>query len=143
MNNHQNIKRVLGFDFGMKRIGVAVGQTISQSASPLKTLSARDGVPNWDELDRLMNEWQPEALIVGLPLNMDGSKQPITFAAAKFAKKLRNRYELPVFEEDERLSTVEAKAMIFEDSGYQGLQKSNIDSMAAVVIIEQWLTHFK
>lgn len=124
----------------MKRIGVAVGQTISNSASPLKTLAARDGVPNWDELAKLIKEWQPDALVVGLPLNMDGTIQPITYAAKKFAEKLRQQFRLTVFEEDERLSTVEAKAMLFEEGGYQRLQKSNIDSMAAVVIIEQWFT---
>ncbi len=130
----------MGFDFGMKRIGTAIGQTVLKNASPLKTLAARDGVPNWEELERLLKEWQPDALVVGIPLNMDGTKQPVTFAALKFAKKLRSRFSLPVYEEDERLSTVEAKAMLFEEGGYQSLQKSNIDSMAAVVIIEQWFT---
>ncbi len=132
-------KRLLGFDFGMKRIGVAIGQTVSMNASALKTLNAKDGVPNWDELSDLIKEWQPDALIVGLPLNMDGSNQRITFSAKKFAKKLRSRFQLVVHEEDERLSTIEARALLFEEGGYRSLQKGNIDSMAAVVIIEQWL----
>ena len=86
----------------MKRIGVAVGQTISNSASPLKTLAARDGVPNWGDLGKLIQEWQPDALVVGLPRNMDGTTHPITYAAKKFAHKLRQQSQLTVFEEDER-----------------------------------------
>lgn len=132
-------KRVLGFDFGMKRIGVAVGQTISMQASTLKTLKAKDGVPNWQELESLIKEWQPHELVVGLPLNLDGSMQQITFAAKKYAKKLRARYDLVVHEEDERLSTVEARAMLFDEGGYQALKKAEVDSLAAVVITQQWL----
>lgn len=132
-------KRVLGFDFGMKRIGVAVGQTISMQASTLKTLKAKDGVPNWQELELLIKEWQPHELVVGLPLNLDGSMQQITFAAKKYAKKLRARYDLVVHEEDERLSTVEARAMLFDEGGYQALKKAEVDSLAAVVITQQWL----
>jgi len=131
--------RVLGFDFGMKRIGVAVGQSITLKASVLKTLQAKDGVPNWDELTGLIKEWQPNELVIGLPLNIDGSMQLITFAAKKYAKKLRTRYDLVVHEEDERLSTIEARAMLFEEGGYKSLKKTEIDSLAAVVITEQWL----
>ena len=133
------IKTVLGFDFGMKRIGMAVGQTISNSASPLRIIFAKDGVPNWKELSKIIAEWQPQALVVGIPLNIDGSKQTISYAAKKFAKKLASRYKLPIFEVDERLTTVEARAQLFDEGGYQGLMKAELDSAAAVIITEQWL----
>jgi len=135
-----NNKRILGFDFGMKRIGTAFAQTISMQAKPLKTLRARDGVPNWQELDALIKEWQPHELVVGLPLNLDGSMQLVTFAAKKYAKKLRNKYNLMVHEEDERLTTVEARALMFEEGGFRAIKKAEIDSIAAVIITEQWLS---
>ena len=69
---------LLGFDFGMKRIGVAVGQTVTQSARPLKTIKAKEGVPDWDEIEQLIKIWQPDAFIVGIPLNMDGTEQLLT-----------------------------------------------------------------
>ena len=81
------IETVLGFDFGMKRIGMAVGQMITQQASPLDVLPARDGVPDWHALSKIIHEWQPQALIVGIPTHIDDSHQPITFAAKKFVKK--------------------------------------------------------
>jgi len=124
----------------MKRIGTAFAQTISMQAKPLKTLRARDGVPNWQELDALIKEWQPHELVVGLPLNLDGSMQLVTFAAKKYAKKLRNKYNLMVHEEDERLTTVEARALMFEEGGFRAIKKAEIDSIAAVIITEQWLS---
>jgi len=133
------IKTVLGFDFGMKRIGLAVGQTITSHASPLATLKAKDGVPNWVDLDKSIIEWQPQALVVGIPLNMDGSTQLVTFAARKFAKKLKQKFKIPVYQVDERLTTIEARARLFETGGFRQLESSEVDSIAAVVITEQWL----
>ncbi len=130
--------KVIGFDFGMKRIGMAVGQSISNTASPLSTLSARDGVPNWQDLERVLKDWHPNTLVVGLPKKIDGTEQHTTFAAKKFAKKLK-RYQLPIHLVDERLTTVEARALAFEQGGYQQLKQSQIDSLAAVLIVEQWL----
>jgi len=132
-------KTVLGFDFGMKRIGMAVGQTISMSASPLKTLLVKDGVPNWDDLTKVIKEWQPTELIVGIPVTLDGENQLVTFAAKKFSKKLKHRYQLPVHSEDERFTTIEARSLLFEQGGFHHLNKSEIDSIAAVLITEQWL----
>ena len=138
-----NNKRVIGFDFGMKRIGVAIGQTVSMHASPLKTLRAKDGVPNWDEVASLIKEWQPSELIVGIPINLDGSNQLVTFAAKKFSKKLIHRFKLPVHGEDERFTTIEARSLLFDKGGYRSIEKSEIDSIAAVIITEQWLgSHF-
>jgi putative Holliday junction resolvase len=125
----------------MKYIGVAVGQSLTKTASPLASLAAKDGIPKWEELDKLMSKWQPEALVVGIPLNMDGSKQEVTFCAKAFAKRLKIKYALPVHEVDERLSTWEAKRLLFQ--GAQGKKAKHtlqeIDSIAAVILLEQWL----
>ncbi len=131
---------LLGFDFGMKRIGVAVGQLITHTASPLHTIAAKQGTPDWDKVDQVIQEWRPIALVVGIPLNMDGTTQPITQHAKHFAKLLQQRYHLPVHHVDERLTTREAREQIFSSGGYQALQKSAIDSVAAQIILQAWLS---
>lgn len=130
---------LLGFDFGLKRIGVAVGQTITRTATPLLTLQAKKGIPNWNEIAALIKEWQPNALVVGIPLNMDGSNQAITTAAQQFASSLETHFGLPVRRMDERLSTKEARQRLFDVGGYREIQKSQIDSYAAKLILESWL----
>lgn len=130
---------LLGFDFGMKRIGVAVGQAITCSASPLITLSAKQGKPDWLALTELIDTWRPDALVVGIPLNMDGSSQFITRAAQYFANQLEKRYPLTVYRMDERLTTVAARAEVFDAGGYKALKISQIDSVAAKLILEAWL----
>jgi putative pre-16S rRNA nuclease len=131
----------LGFDFGYKRIGVAVGQSITQSARPLKTVPADQGVPQWPMIDVIVKDWQPEAMIVGYPRCIDGTEQYTTTAAKDFAKALASRYDCPVHLVDERLTTVEARQQLFEQGGYKRLQSSEIDAIAAVLILEQWLHH--
>ena len=131
---------VLGFDFGMKFIGVATGQTITQTATPLTTLKAIDGIPNWDEIAQLIEEWRPEALLVGLPLNMDGTSQLITNCANKFANRLKQKYKLPVFLVDERLSTWESKQRSPRRSNaLSQKQLLKINATAAAIIVDQWL----
>lgn len=129
----------LGFDFGYKRIGVAVGQQLTSSASPLTTLDAKLGVPDWGIVQKLILQWQPVALIVGLPTCIDGSEQYTTAASKGFARQLRKRFERPVHLVDERLSTMEARAYLFEEGGYRKIKQSEVDSIAACVILEQWL----
>ena len=129
----------LGFDFGYKRIGVAVGQTLTGSASPLSTLDAKLGVPNWDLVQKLLHQWKPAALVVGLPTCIDDTEQYTTAASKGFARQLRKRFALPVHMVDERLSTVEARAHLFAEGGYRKIKNSEIDSIAACVILEQWL----
>ena len=131
----------LGFDFGYKRIGVAVGQRLTCSASPLSTLDAKLGVPDWNVLQKIITQWNPQALIVGLPTCIDGTEQYTTSAARRFAKQLRKHFALPVHLVDERLSTVEARGQLFEQGGYRKLKKTEIDCIAACVILEQWLQH--
>lgn len=130
---------LLGFDFGMKRIGVAVGQTVTKTARPLTTLKANQGVPQWDMLNKLIKIWHPDGLIIGIPLNMDGTEQPLTLAARNFAQSLQTRYQLPVYEMDERLSTKDARERLFEQGGFKALQNGQVDSVAAQLILQNWL----
>lgn len=131
----------IGFDFGYKRIGVAVGQKLTDSASPLSTIEANQGVPNWNSIQELIRLWKPLAFIVGLPTCIDGKKLYTTKAARNFAEQLRTRFSLPVYLVDERLSTVDARAHLFAEGGYRKIKKSEIDSIAACIILEQWLLH--
>lgn len=131
----------LGFDFGMKRIAVAVGQTVTHSANAIAILKAQDGVPDWEKIKMLIETWHANVLVVGIPYNMDGSEQTLTFAARKFARKLQMRFGLPVSMVDERLTTIEAKRQWYE----QGLTKrpQHLDNYAAKLILEQWLQEQK
>jgi putative Holliday junction resolvase len=140
MPNHASTdnQTLLGFDFGLKRIGVAVGQTVTETASVLSTLHAEKGEPNWQEVEKLLKEWKPHALVVGIPTNMDGTGQTITGAAKNFANALR-RFDLPVYEVDERLTTKEARQQLFAEGGYRAIQAAQVDSVAAKLILESWL----
>jgi putative Holliday junction resolvase len=134
-----NSLSVLAFDYGTKSIGVAIGQEVTGSASPLAAVKAKDGVPNWDDIDKILKEWQPDLVVVGLPLDLDGGElESITPRAKKFANRVHGRFGYSVELHDERLSTVEAKADLFEQGGYRSLTKGNIDSQSAVVILESW-----
>lgn len=129
----------LGFDFGMRRIGVAVGQKLTCTASPLAVIKATDGVPNWQQLDPIIEKWQPTGIVLGIPLNMDGTTQEMTFCARKFGKRLYKRYQIPIFETDERLSTFEAKQRLLTDDVLKSFRKrSRQDDIAAQVILEAW-----
>ncbi|AQZ94314.1 Holliday junction resolvase RuvX [Halopseudomonas phragmitis] len=132
--------RALGFDYGTRQIGVAVGQSLTGSAEPLRELRARDGVPDWEQIARLISEWQPDALVVGLPLNMDGSPSEMSARAEKFARRLQGRFGLPVHCIDERLSTFEAKQSL-RDSGRTptSYRDNPVDSLAAVLLLQTWL----
>ncbi|MGD8163533.1 Holliday junction resolvase RuvX [Pantoea alhagi] len=133
---------LLAFDFGTKSIGVAVGQPLTGTARPLTALKAQDGVPNWEQIERLLQEWQPQQVVVGLPLNMDGTEQPLTARARKFANRLHGRFGVQVVLHDERLSTVEARADLFARGGYKALTKGSVDSLSAVIILESWFENY-
>ena len=92
---------VLAFDFGMKRIGVAIGDTLSNSAKPLTTITAIDGIPNWDNITALIKDWDADTLIIGMPYNHDGSIQDITHSAKKFYNRIKSKYALPTHFIDE------------------------------------------
>ncbi|TLX46274.1 Holliday junction resolvase RuvX [Pseudoalteromonas phenolica] len=131
-------RTVMGFDFGTKSIGIAVGQEITGTANSVGAVKARDGIPNWDEIATHIDDWKPDLLVVGLPLNMDGTNQQVTFQAKKFANRLHNNFKLQVETQDERLTTTDAKARLFEQGGYRNLGKSNVDGMSAVIILESF-----
>jgi len=133
-------KVILGFDFGMKYIGVAVGQTVTNTSSILKSYLAKKGIPNWNEIDSLIKNWKPSDIIVGLPLNMNGSMQNIALSAQSFAYSLKSRYNIPVHTIDERLTTWEAKSKhpnIAKTHSKSNLLK--INSVSASILVEQWL----
>jgi len=131
-------KTLLSFDFGVKSIGVAVGQTITGTASPLVALKAQDGIPDWEQIESLYQEWRPDLCIVGMPLNMDGTEQPISARARKFASRLNGRFKKPVELWDERLTTVDAKSELFALGGFKKLDKAKIDSVSACLILQSW-----
>jgi len=134
------INLVLGFDFGMKYIGIATGQTLTKTATPLTSISATDGIPDWNEVAKLIQEWQPTLIVVGLPLNMDGSTQLLTLCATKFAKRLQSKFSLPVHLVDERLSTWEAKQRLRSHTKKISTAKLvSINAEAAAILVEQWL----
>lgn len=130
----------LAFDFGLRRIGVAVGQTITGSATPAGVISALDGVPDWPTLDHLLQDWRPDLLVVGLPYNMDGSEQKMLRRARSFAGDLGQRYPQPVHTVDERLSSHEAQVRLKElrQQGRRRIKTGDIDCVAACLILESW-----
>lgn len=138
-NTESGQRTLLGFDFGTKSIGIAVGQEITGAARPLIAFKANDGIPDWDLIAIQIAEWQPDLVIVGKPLNMDGTEQAITKRAIKFANRLTGRFGVKTEMHDERLTTKDAKARLFEEGGFKALQKGAIDSASAMVILESWM----
>ena len=127
---------LLAFDFGYKRIGVAVGQSVTGMASPLTTLAGRDGQPDWGEVEHIITTWQPAALVVGLPCHLDGTEQDITTEARRFARRLQNRYGLPVHLVDERLTSDEAERLMRD---HPRPNTADVDQIAARIILQNWL----
>lgn len=132
------IKTLLAFDYGTKNIGVASGQTITRSASSQPALKAKDGIPDWNQIEKLLKDWQPDLVLVGLPLNMDGSESELSARARKFANRLHGRFGVKVDLVDERLSSFAAKGEVMERGGSRDYKHNPIDSIAARVILESW-----
>lgn len=129
----------IAFDYGLMNIGTAYGQNLTGQGKELPTLKAKDGIPNWSEVEALLHEWRPNVVIVGLPLNMDDSESELSTRARKFARRLQGRFGYEVTLMDERLSTFHAKEEA-KDRGHKGDYKNNpIDSIAARLILESWL----
>ncbi|WP_426700657.1 Holliday junction resolvase RuvX [Rhodanobacter sp. Col0626] len=133
---------VFGFDVGSRLTGVAIGNTFTASARALTTVAVHEDGPDWNRLDALHREWQPDTLVVGLPLTLDGAEQPASRRARRFATQLQQRYSLPVVLVDERHSSQEA-AQRFAAARSVGLKRrrdaASIDAEAAAVILERWL----
>ena len=142
MPNQSSYQTLLAFDFGLKQIGVAYGQTLTDAAKGLSILKASDGIPNWDDLSALIDEWSPDLLVVGLPLNMDGTESDLSHLARKFARRLHGRFNLETLMVDERLSSHDIKASIKQqDLSAKGARTdlTKIDHLAAALILQSWL----
>lgn len=133
------LRLLLGFDYGTRQIGVAVGQAITGQARELCVLKAQNGVPDWQRVDALIREWQPDAIVVGLPLNMDGTPSEMSERAAKFARRLHGRFNLPVHTHDERLTTFEAKGHRLAQGQRGSYRERPVDALAAALLLEGWL----
>jgi len=131
------IQQVLGFDYGEQRIGVATGQAITRSANPVTTLNSINNKPDWVSIEKLINQWKPDALIVGLPFYLDGSSSEMTKRAEKFSRQLEGRFNLPVFTHNEALSSFEAEQ--FLQGKKKQHNKQDIDKIAAAIIVQSWL----
>ncbi len=131
-------RQVMAFDFGTRRIGVAFGQELLGKARPLTMLPARDGIPDWLVIEKLMAEWQPDQVVVGLPLNMDDTENDMCDRARKFGKRLHGRFHVPVEMVDERLTSFEAKGEVMAAGGERNFGKYGVDDLAAVLILETW-----
>lgn len=130
---------LMGFDFGRRRIGVAVMQTLTGQARALKTLGTVSGKPDWPGILAIISEWSPQTLVVGLPLNADGSDHDITRAARKFGNRLAHETRLPVVWADERLSSREAGERLRLRGGSADRRDNPLDAEAACVILDTWL----
>ena len=124
--------QIVAFDFGTKKIGVAVGQTATYTSSPLQVILNKDDKVNWNEINKLLNEWKPELIIVGKPLNMDGTDSEIMKQVERFYQKLKKIYDTNYEYIDERLTTFEAR-QILEDTNI-----NNVDANAAKILIDNW-----
>ena len=124
--------QIVAFDFGTKKIGVAVGQTATYTSSPLQVIINKDDKVNWNEISSLLNEWKPELIIVGKPLNMDGTDSEIMKQVERFYQKLKKIYDTNFEYIDERLTTFEAR-QILEDTNI-----NNVDANAAKILIDNW-----
>jgi len=133
---------VIAFDFGLKRTGVAVGNTLTGSASPECTLQSQNEKPDWLNISRLFDEWKPDQLVVGLPIELDGSKNPLEKPINRFCNQLNGRYNLPVDQENEQFTSIEAAARLkqLRQSGRKKkVSKEDVDKIAASIILENWM----
>jgi len=130
-----------GFDYGEKYIGVASGDSETGICSPLAVIRNHSGTPDWQVLDKHISTWQPVAVVVGLPVHMDGSAQALTAHANGFLKRLKKRYNLPAFGCDERMTTRMAASLVRDNrarSKRRTTSKADLDTIAAALILETW-----
>ena len=130
----------LAFDYGTQRIGVSFGQSISATAKAIAVIKAKDGIPDWDEIETLLIEWKPDLCVVGLPYNLDSSESVLLVRAIKFAHRINGRFNLPCFGMDERLSSKAAIEKVVEEN--KNKQQMAVDDIAAQIILENWFAEF-
>lgn len=131
---------VLAFDFGEVRIGVAVGEAQIASTHPLETIQCRENAVRFARITQLIQEWQPVALVVGLPTHMDGQAHSVTALCRKFGHRLHGRFGLPVYWVDERLSSMAAEQLLAEAQVFGRKQKNVLDQVAAQAILSTFFT---
>lgn len=131
-------RRVLAFDYGTRRIGVASGQEMLGTGQPVAMIPARDGIPDWSRLEQLLQEWRPDVVVVGLPLNMDDSENDMCARTRKFGNRLHGRFHVPVEMVDERLTSYQAKGDVMAAGGSRDFGRDGVDDRAAVLILETW-----
>ena len=129
---------IIAFDFGTQKTGMAVGSSIIESATPLALFPMKDGIPNWDELLKIIKQHQPNLFLVGLPLNMDDSESELSTRARKFARRLRHQTNIETLMVDERLTTREARDELDHYHAQGRAKKLAADSIAAALFIESW-----
>jgi len=133
---------VIAFDFGLQRTGVAVGNTLTGSASPECTLQSHNEQPDWQKISGLIDEWKPAQLVVGMPTELDGSESPLKKRVERFCNQLNGRYNLPVDQENEQFTSIEAAGRLkqLRQSGRkQKVSKEEVDKIAASIILENWM----
>lgn len=136
----QAMDTFLGFDFGTKKIGVAVGQLTTATANSLQTMRSLNQMPNWQVIEQLVKEWQPAGFVVGISRQLDGTDNPVTARMLKFCRQLNGRFNLPVHQQDETLTTFEAKQMLFDDVHVNATKLWAVqDELAAQLILQSWL----
>lgn len=131
-------RTVLAFDFGTRRIGVAVGETEVRLAHPLEEIVGEASGPRFAAIAKVIEEWGPQRLVVGLPLSTDGQAHELTHRARRFARQLEGRFGLPVSLADERYTSVEAEANLRFAGAHRAIREKRIDSAAAQLILQQW-----
>ncbi len=133
---------ILAFDYGLRRIGAARGDTVTRTAAPLPCVSMGASAPRWEQIDALMRDWRPALAVVGLPYNVDGTDSSMARAARAFAAELSERYRLPVELVDERYSSLEGQQRLktarADGRRRRRVAKADIDAAAACVILERW-----
>jgi putative Holliday junction resolvase len=135
-------KTYLGFDFGELNIGVAVGQRITGTATGLETIRVFSNAAKWQAITRLVETWRPNAFVVGLSYQLDGSENPITQPTLRFCRQLEGRYRLPVYTMDEMLSTVESRHVFYQDRQKRSAEFVDFkDTISAQLILQTWLRH--
>ncbi len=133
---------ILAFDFGLQRTGVAVGNTLTGSATPECTLQSKGEAPNWGEITKLIDDWKPSKIIVGMPIELDGSENPLQKRIIRFSNQLSGRYNISVEHENEQFSSIEAAQRLkqLRQSGRkQKIKKEEVDKIAASIILETWM----
>lgn len=135
----KSARTIMAFDFGLRQIGVAIGNSLLGTTQPVTVLRAKAGVPEWRLLEALVAEWRPDLLVVGDPMHMDGSDSELRTRAARFARQLHGRLGLPVVMVDERLSSFAAKHASREQGHRGDYKREPVDSLAAELILRTWL----